>query len=841
MVKYNLREEIEDTSTLTGNKERSKWLYYQLQKSFQKANSIDIIVSFLMTSGVQLLIKDIKEAVNRGCKVRILTGTYLGITQPEALALLKSECGKCCEIRFFIGDKNQSFHPKAYIFHNDNGSDIYIGSSNISRSALTSGIEWNYRFNSNENKDDFNSFYNTFCDLYDNHSLLVTDKELKAYSKSYHKPSIFKDIERYNPEALIDNEEESVLSVSDNIINIYEPRGAQIEALYALENSRTEGANKGLIYAATGIGKTYLAAFDSKDYKTVLFVAHQEELLKQAADSFHNIRPKDHIAFFYGKDRNITDDNNNLKPLVFASVQSLGKEENLSRFPKDYFEYIVIDEFHHAVNTSYKNIINYFKPKFLLGLTATPERTDGRNIYELCDYNVPFEISLFQSINRGLLVPFHYYGIYDETDYSNFTMFKGRYRESDLNSAYIDNSIRDSLILKQYRKYHSSRALGFCCSRAHALYMANVFSSNGIPSVAVYSGDNNDEYVEERDTAIRNLKDGKIKVIFSVNMFNEGVDIPLVDTVMFLRATDSDVVFLQQLGRGLRLAPGKEYLNVLDFIGNYKNAGKFIRLLQEENQTEEDSSSSSIESNPSPESFPDGCFVDFDLQLIDLLDKLNKKKQNNFLIIKEDFHKVMEELGHVPSRVELFSNMDSNVYEYCVSHSKDNIFKNYMNFLNEENLLSSEEKLLFDSFALDFLHEVETTSMTKIYKMPVLSAFYNKDTSSMRLSLTEEDLLTSWKEFFRTNCNWKDLPNITSYEEYQKITDKAHLTNILKNPVNFLIKSGKGLFKSSSTYPIELKEELSEFLSNECFISQFLDIINYRSLDYYKRRYISEK
>lgn len=201
----------------------------------------------------------------------------------------------------------------------------------------------------------------------------------------------------------------------------------------------------------------------------------------------------------------------------------------------------------------------------------------------------------------------------------------------------------------------------------------------------------------------------------------------------------------------------------------------------------------------------------------------------------------MEELGHVPSRVELFSNMDSNVYEYCVSHSKDNIFKNYMNFLNEENLLSSEEKLLFDSFALDFLHEVETTSMTKIYKMPVLSAFYNKDTSSMRLSLTEEDLLTSWKEFFRTNCNWKDLPNITSYEEYQKITDKAHLTNILKNPVNFLIKSGKGLFKSSSTYPIELKEELSEFLSNECFISQFLDIINYRSLDYYKRRYISEK
>ena len=849
MVEYNTSkalEEIPQTNTLTGNKNKSCQLYYQLKKSFSKSHHIDIIVSFLMTSGVSLLIKDIKDAIKRGCKIRILTGTYLGITQPEAIALLKKECKENLELRFFLGEASQSFHPKAYIFHYENSSDIFVGSSNISRSALTSGIEWNYRLSSNQNKNDFDYFYNTFLDLYNNHSLLVTNKELKAYASSYKKSVVIKEIEKLSPPKDEEDESEDNENNNSNIIKMFTPRGAQIEALYALETSREEGATKGLIFAATGVGKTYLAAFDSKNYKRVLFVAHQEELLKQAAQSFHNVRPKDDYGFFYGKERNIKDSNDNLKPLVFASVQSLGKEENLnpSLFPRDYFDYIVIDEFHHAVNTQYRNIINYFKPKFLLGLTATPERTDGRNIYELCDYNVPFEINLFQSINRGLLVPFHYYGIYDEeVDYSKASMYKGRYKESDLNKLYINNTLRDSLIIKNYLKYNSKRALGFCCSRSHAQYMANVFSTNGIPSVAVFSGsseEEHNEYFRERDKAIKDLKEGKIKVIFSVNMFNEGVDIPSVDTVLFLRATDSDVVFLQQLGRGLRLSKGKEYLNVLDFIGNYKKAGQFIRLLQNKNNQEKEEEIAYIDGhNPNQKDFPDGCFVDFDLKLIDLLEKLNRKRNFNKLTIKEDFYKVMEMVGHVPSRVELFTNMDDEIYNYCILHSSDNIYKNYWSFLNDENLLNDEQKEIYNSISYDFLHEVEITSMTKIYKMPVLKAFYDEDKEILKEKLSEEELLSAWKKFFNENCNWKDLSKDISFEEYKNISDKTHLANIKKNPVTFLIRSGKGLFEGSSEYPIKLREDLIPYLSNKALIKDFLDIIDYRTYDYYSRRYNS--
>ena len=244
-----------------------------------------------------------------------------------------------------------------------------------------------------------------------------------------------------------------------------------------------------------------------------------------------------------------------------------------------------------------RKIIAYFKPKFLLGLTATPERTDGRSIYELCDYNVPYEINLCQAINRGILVPFHYYGIYDRTDYSGLRFVKGDYLESELNATYLNNAVRDNLIYKHYLKYRSERALGFCCSRLHAEYMAKIFSKKGIPSVAVYSNSDG-EYSENRSSAIKMLEEGKIKVIFSVDMFNEGVDIPEVDAVMFLRPTQSGIVFLQQLGRGLRTSKGKEYLNVLDFIGNYKYAGKNISLLSDYLKMTDKTHLDNIKKNP---------------------------------------------------------------------------------------------------------------------------------------------------------------------------------------------------------------------------------------------------
>lgn len=558
MAQPNIEKEIEiqHTDVITGGTDKNKYLYYQLKESISKANKIDIIVSFLMESGVRMILNDLKSALNRGVEIRILTGNYLGITQPSALYLIKKELDNKIDLRFY-NDKNRSFHPKSYIFHYDNMSEIYIGSSNISRSALTSGIEWNYRFNSITNEDNFNEFFYKFQDLFYNHSIIIDDEELKQYSKNWHKPALSKDLAKYD-----EYEQEQ-------IVELFQPRGVQIEALYALEDSSAEGATKGLVQAATGVGKTYLAAFDSVKYEKVLFVAHREEILHQAAISFKNVRKSDDYGFFYGKQKDID------KSVIFASVDTLGKSQYLNSqyFSKDYFDYIVIDEFHHAVNNQYLQIVDYFEPKFLLGLTATPERMDGKNIYEICDYNVPYEISLKEAINKGVLVPFHYYGIYDETDYSKLHIVKGRYDNNELTQIYKNNAKRYDLIYKYYLKYRSKQALGFCCSREHAEQMAAEFCKLGIPSVAVYS-DAHGEFSEDRDRAIEHLLNNKIRVIFSVDMFNEGLDIASLDMVMFLRPTESPVVFLQQLGRGLRTCRGKQYLNVLDFIGNYEKAGR---------------------------------------------------------------------------------------------------------------------------------------------------------------------------------------------------------------------------------------------------------------------------
>lgn len=409
-----------------------------------------------MESGVRMLLNDMKRALDRGVKIRILTGNYLGITQPSALYLIKSELGDRVDLRLY-NETSRSFHPKSYIFHYESSNEIYIGSSNISKSALTSGIEWNYRFSDTLDKKNYELFYATFEDLFLNHSIIIDDEELKRYSKAWKKPAVSKDLAKYD--ATEDGEDRN----AENVRMLYRPRGAQIEALYALQESRMEGAAKGLVYAATGIGKTYLAAFDSAKYKRVLFVAHREEILKQAVVSFKNVRNSADYGFFDGKEKDRD------KSVIFASVATLGRTEYLNEtyFPADYFEYVIIDEFHHAVTDQYRRIVEYFQPQFLLGLTATPERMDGKNIYEICDYNVPYQISLKEAINKGMLVPFHYYGVYDETDYSGLRIVKGRYDEQELNQAYIGNERRYDLIYKYYRKYRSLRAIGFCCSRQH--------------------------------------------------------------------------------------------------------------------------------------------------------------------------------------------------------------------------------------------------------------------------------------------------------------------------------------------------------------------------------------
>ena len=825
-------------------------LYKHIQQSIHTATSIDIIVSFLMESGVKLIQKDLEEIKDKNIPIRILTGNYLNITQPSALYLLKDILGDKVDLRFY-NDTKRSFHAKAYIFEKDNEGEIFIGSSNLSRSAWTSGIEWNYRIDKKINSEDFKYFKTMFEDLFLNHSIIVNDEELERYSKTWKRPKIYSNINNKREDINYVYEE----NINSNITSMFEPRGAQIEALYELKKTRLDGNDKALVVAATGIGKTYLAAFDSREFNRVLFVAHREEILKQAYESFANVRIDKWISVIADEEKLVADKEELLeykvndktaqeyeynmgffmnstkdtkKDIIFASVQSLGKEKYLNEryFDKDYFDYIVVDEFHHAVSKNYQNIINYFNPKFMLGLTATPDRLDNKDVFSICDYNTVYEATLKTAIDKGWLVPFRYYGIYDESvNYDKVEYKNGKYNEKELEKALSINN-RAELILKHYKKYKSTRALGFCTSKSHAEFMAKYFNENGVPSCAVYSSSEG-EYNEERSIALKKLRDEDINVIFSVDMFNEGLDIKSIDMVMFLRPTESPTVFLQQLGRGLRKDKNKKYLNVLDFIGNFKKANLVPYLLTGESKIRE----SNITTIPSEEDYPEDCFIDFDFRLIDIFEKIKKANQKIGDKIIEEYYRIKEYLGHTPLRTEMFTYMDEDLYNNIKKKSKLNIFRDYISFLVKIN---ESEDTLKDTLGHEFIKFIETTSMSKTYKLPVLLAFYNN--GNMKLKINDEDLYKSFKEFYSKGSNGVDMLKDKSTFKFKTWDKKEYVKLARKNPVHFLCKSSSEFFYLDGDY-VCLNKELEKFFNNEEFINSVKDAIDFRTKEYYKNRF----
>ncbi|HHW00192.1 MAG TPA: DEAD/DEAH box helicase family protein [Clostridiaceae bacterium] len=843
---------------VTGDRDH---LYDRLKESSSRAKRIDIIVAFLMESGVRLLEEDFKQAVNRGAAIRILCGNYLNITQPQALYLLKDSFGDGVDLRFY-NVPNKSFHPKAYIFEFEDSGEIFIGSSNMSRSALTDGIEWNYRICSIKSPEDYLHFKRAFEDLFFNHSIIVDDNEMRKYSKTWRRPKLFEDLERLEngtsaaiesgkeknadvpvtgyaaaepePEYAIDTDDQDKCK----IIEYPCPIGPQIEALYELKKSRLEGWDKGIVVAATGTGKTFLAAFDSKGFKRILFIAHREEILLQAERSFKCVRPEATTGFFSGerKDKDCE--------ILFATVQTMGRKEYLNNnyFERDEFDYIIIDEFHHAVADSYVNVIGYFRPKFLLGLTATPERLDNQDVFALCDYNLVYEVRLKEAINKGWLVPFRYYGIYDETDYSRIDYKYGKYNEKQLEEALSINK-RADLILQHYRKFNSSRALGFCSSRKHAVFMADYFTEHGVEACAVISGNISKDSsnlrnerescnVADRKEAVDKLKRAEIKVIFSVDMFNEGLDIPEVDMVMFLRPTESPTVFLQQLGRGLRKKGGKKYVNVLDFIGNYKRANLIpFFLTGDVKDFEKGSRKIHI---PDEEEYPEGCFVDFDFRLIDLFKRMADEQKELFERVKDEYFRIKEYLGDRPQRLQMYTYMDEGIY-IAIRTKKDlNIFKDYISFLEKIGELSEDEQALLRTKAHEFLKEIENTSMTKMYKIPILLAFYNN--GQMKLKIDEDDIYESFKEFYSNPSNAIDMLRDKSSMNYKSWGKKEFVSLAKRNPMKFLMQSSGEFFYEDNNSRFCLAPELEEFIHNPAFIKHYKDIIDYRTRRFYRER-----
>ena len=827
-------------------------LYNRLKELILKANKIDIIVAFLMESGVRLLEEDFKEAVDRGTALRILCGNYLNITQPQALYLLKDSLGDKIDLRFY-NVPNKSFHPKAYIFEYEGDSEIFVGSSNISRSALTSGIEWNYRICSKTSPEDYSYFKKTFEELFLNHSIVVDDNEMRKYSKMWKRPKIFEDLERVENgveedadikhSKAAEPETRYVINTIEDvdqfkIIEYPRPIGAQIEALYELKKSRLDGWDKGIVVAATGIGKTFLAAFDSKEFDKILFIAHREEILSQAERTFKCVRPEAATGYFTGERKDKDSD------VLFATIQTIGRKEHLNdkNFARDEFDYIVADEFHHAVADGYTNIIEYFRPKFLLGLTATPERLDSKDVFALCDYNLVYEVRLKEAINKGWLTPFRYYGIYDETDYSHIVFKNGKYDEKQLEQVLNINK-RAELILWNYIKYNSGRALGFCSSRRHAVFMAKYFVEHGIKACAVISGnaseygcssnDNQESlYIMDRKEAIEKLKKSDIKIIFSVDMFNEGLDVPEIDMVMFLRPTESPTVFLQQLGRGLRKKGKKRYLNVLDFIGNYKKANLIPFFLM--GDVKDLGKRSNIARLPDEEEYPEGCYVNFDFRLIDIFKRMADEQKDIFEKVKDEYFRIKDDIAAKPLRLSMYTYMDEGIYSSIRSKKDINIFKDYLSFLNKIGELSEHEKELIGTNAHEFLKEIENTGMAKLYKMPLLLAFYNN--GKMRIAIDEENIYQSFKEFYSHGSNAVDLLKDISTQSYKNWGKKEYVNLARRNPIHFLTQSSPEFFYEENNH-FCLTPALERYVNNAGFISHFKDIIDYRTRKFYKERY----
>jgi len=517
-----------------------------LRTALKNCTSFSFAVSFVKISGLSLILREIREALARGATGRMLTSAYMNFTDIPSLKelqKLKTEYPRF-DARFDF-DCFDGFHAKGYLFRFPSGVSLTIGSSNLTRYALEKNVEWDLSLEESASFPSFLEASKDFDVLWSK-TLPLTDELIDRYSKRLETAPFRWDMDlvsRYDPSAL-------------------RPNFMQQEALREIARYRDMGEKKALIVAATGSGKTYLAAFDARNFqaKRLLYVVHQENILRASEKSFELIfRNSRTYGLFTGTEQDRD------KDFLFATNQELSR--HLTEFRKDEFDYIVLDECHHAVASSYRRILDYFQPEFLLGLTATANRMDNQDVLSLFDRNIPFQLSLADAMRNDLIVGFHYFAIKDPyVDYSLDTSDPGSVRQM-VRQIVDPNNVR--FVVEEVQKHRPEgklRALAFCRTVDHAMQMAQGFNDLGLH--ATYLSGNDDAGTRQEAMEELSDEDNPLEVVCTINLFNEGIDIPPVNMVLFLRPTDSQTVFCQQLGRGLRKYPGKDYLTVLDFIGN---------------------------------------------------------------------------------------------------------------------------------------------------------------------------------------------------------------------------------------------------------------------------------
>jgi superfamily II DNA or RNA helicase/SAM-dependent methyltransferase/SOS-response transcriptional repressor LexA len=663
-----------------------------LSQAFAWASQADLAVAFIKATGLRLLMPDLASIVDAGPsrRVRVLTSDYLDITDPEALRLLLLLQERGAEVRVYTTDEG-SFHLKAYLFAKLDGPRLtagtaFIGSSNISRQALQEGLEWNYRVVYPHDAG-FLEARQGFETLFTHPKTVpLSDAWIEAYEQRRQPPT------------------RTIAPGSHEQEAPPEPTAIQHAALSALASSREQGYRRGLVVLATGLGKTWLAAFDAvrMGAQRILFVAHREEILAQAAATFVRILPRKRIGYYTGHSRDADVD------VLCASVQTLANAEHLGRFAPQHFDYVVIDEFHHAAAPTYRRLLAHFSPSFLLGLTATPDRTDQSDILSLCDNNLVYSCHLFAGIQAGLLASFHYYGILDDSvDYREVPWRNGRFDPEQL-AHKLATLARARHALRVWRDKAQTRTLAFCVSTRHADYMADHFTRAGVAAAAVYVGSR-----LGRAEALNKLHAGTLQVVFSVDLFNEGVDLPSIDTVMMLRPTESKILFLQQLGRGLRRSEGKHRLVVLDFIGNHQGFLHKPQALFGVGSTYQALAAFARKAEQRALDLPAGCYVNYDLAIIDFLKSLDSSGP------RKDYEALRDVLGRRPTLSEFYRSGSS----VQAMRQQSGYWFGLVQAMGD---LTAQELAVVE-WCQALLREIEVTEMTLSFKMVLLEAFLDLD------------------------------------------------------------------------------------------------------------------
>ncbi|MFN7989465.1 MAG: DEAD/DEAH box helicase family protein [Thermoanaerobaculia bacterium] len=691
---------------------------------FETTTRLSIVAAFVQDSGLELIREDLAALRDRGGSVRLLTGDYLAITQGVALERLLgweavwsaptgaepedlSPHGRL-ETRVVetarLTPAGTAFHPKSWVFEGKETDVGFVGSSNISRSALDGGIEWNLRVDRTASPEAWNRLLRGFDELWAIATPL-TSEWLSGYEERA----------RSTPQALPAEEE---TEEPEGPIPV--PHELQAKALEALRTSRDEGRGRALVVLATGLGKTWLAAFDAAamaqqqgSFPRLLFVAHRSEILEQAAATFGRLaRHLGHtprFSWFVGSNGDLGGD------LVFASVQKLSRRESLAKLDAQSFDYVIVDEVHHATADSYRRVLDHIRSAFVLGLTATPDRADDADVRGLFDDHVAFEAGLGVGVDQGLLCPFQYWGLKDTVDYEDIPWRNNRFDLEALSEAAATEA-RMSRFWEAWQEHAASRSLVFCCSVRHATFVRTWLMEHGVRSEVVTA----ETPMEQRRDALEELRRGNLDAVCAVDLFNEGIDLPGIDRVAMLRPTESPVLFLQQLGRGLRKTEGKPHLTVIDFVGNHRVFLDRVRLLLTLGR--KIVTLRGFLTGAEVPDLPPGCSVKIELEAVDLLRKLLPKGESEVIRAYRELRTLrgsrptageMYRLGYLPSRLP-----------------------GWFAFVASENDLEPEEANAWGT-AKSWFEELETTAMAKSFKMVVLEALLEADALATGLAVSD--------------------------------------------------------------------------------------------------------